>query len=277
MTQPPDSSDPSQLPPTIPYAGGSAPVRASAISPPPAPAPPPRPISPAANRRSWSEPIVRFWLLATTALIAIGIWFFTQQFLDARRQQWLITNGTVVNNAIAIDTNGDDLHPIPVGSTVTLKFDWHGEQTVVYGVLNSQTVSIAPGKAIPFPLHVNPSDPSDWTDRQEPESLIHRLATGTVIVAAAAITALATLLLRRRLLHIWRDADAVLFSVVDTRHTALAPLSHTVRCVSAVGRDPTIVTVFLPTRFPRPQPGELLWLIHRTGKPKSAVAAAAYE
>ena len=85
------------------------------------------------------------------------------------------------------------------------------------------------------------------------------------------------LLLRRRLLRLWRDADAVLFSVVDTRHTALAPLSHTVRCVSAVGRDPTIVTVFLPTRFPRPQPGELLWLIHRPGKPKSAIAASAYE
>jgi hypothetical protein len=277
LTQPPSNPDPSRKPTTIPYSGGSPPVRAAIVTAPPSPSLPPRIISPTANWRSWSEPIVRFWLLATIALLAIGIWFFTQQFLDARSQQWLITHGTIVNNAVALDTNGDNLHPIPVGSTVTLKFDWQGEPTVVYGILYSQTVSLAPGKPIPFALHVNPNDPTDWTDRQEPESLAHRLATGTVIAAAALLTALATLLLRRRLLHIWRDAEAVLFSVVDTRHTALAPLSHTVRCVSAVGRDPTIVTVFLPTRFPRPQPGELLWLIHRPGKPKSAIAAAAYE
>jgi hypothetical protein len=234
-------------------------------------------MTPAAKRRSWGEPIVRFWLLATVALVAIGGWFVTQQVLDARRQQWLIDHGVVVPNAIAVDSNGDNLHPIAVGSTVTLKFDWQGQPTVVYGVLASQTVGIAPGTPLPFPLHVNPNDPTDWTDRQEPESIAHRLIAGPVIVAAALITALAALLLRRRSLRTWRDAEAVLFTVVDTRHTALAPLSHSVRCVAASGRDPTIVTVFLPTRFHRPQSGEVLWLIHRPGKPKSAVAAIAYE
>ncbi len=277
MTQPPSKPDPSRRPPTVPYAGGSAPVRASSVTAPPAPPPPPRPVTPAANRRSWAEPIVRFWLLATVALIAIAGWFFTQQFLDARRQQWLITNGVVINNAIAVDSNGDDLHPIAVGSPVTLKFDWQGQPTVVYGILASQTVALPPGKPIPFTLHVNPSDPADWTDRQEPESLARRLIAAPVILAAVLITATAALLIHRKLLRIWRNGEAAPFAVVDTRHTALAPLSHTVRCVVASERDPTIVIVYLPTRFARPQTGELLWLIHHPGKPKSAIAAIAYE
>jgi len=50
-----------------------------------------------------------------------------------------------------------------------------------------------------------------------------------------------------------------------------------VRCVVSTGRDSTIITVHLPMRSPRPQRGEVLWLIHPQGKPKAAIAARAFE
>jgi hypothetical protein len=221
--------------------------------------------------------LVRFWILATAVLVGIGGWFVTGQFLDARRELWLINNGTTITDAIALDSNGDDLHPIAVGAPVTIKFDWQGQPMIVHGVLTRQTTAIMPRKPLPFPLHVNPNDPTDWTDRKEPESLVHRLIAGTVIIPAALITALAAIFLRQRVLRVWREGPSFLYTVVDTRYSALAPLSHSVRCVVSTGRDSTIITVHLPTKLPRPQHGEVLWLIHPQGKPKAAIAARAFE
>ncbi|MGD0461432.1 MAG: DUF3592 domain-containing protein [Tepidisphaeraceae bacterium] len=275
MAQPPSKPDPSRRPPTIPYAGGSAPVRAVSVTAPPAPPPPPRPISSAVNRRSWTEPVVRSWLLATLALVAIGAWFFTQQLLAFRSEQRLIATGAIVT-ATVIEVNGEARvgAKYPPGLPCTLKFDWQGQTINAYGILSSNEYVTDGQSAV---LRVDPNDPTVWTDRHRPEPLEQRIIAGAVVIPAALITLAAALMLRRRLLAIWRDAEAVLFSVVDTRHSALAPLSHTLRCVSATGRDPTIVTVYLPTRFPRPQTGEVLWLIHRTGKPKFAIVAIAYE
>ena len=249
---------------------------AAAANAPPAPPAAPRQVTSAAKRRSWTDPVVRFWILATVALIGVGGWFVTTQVFAARREAWLIANGTVVN-AIAIDSNGDNLHPIGVGSTVSLKFNWQGQEMVVYGTLAMQTVAIEPGKSAPAPLHVDPSDPTDWTDRKEPEPLLRRIIAGVVIIPAALVTALAAWFARRRLLAIWRDGDAELFSVVESKYSALAPLSHTVRCVPATGRDPTVVTVYLPARYPRPQTGEVMWLLHRRGKLQPAIAVRAFE
>jgi hypothetical protein len=37
------------------------------------------------------------------------------------------------------------------------------------------------------------------------------------------------------------------------------------------------MVVYLPAKYPRPQPGEFLWLIRPPGKGKSAIAAKAFE
>lgn len=274
LTQPPQKRDPSRRPPTIPYAGGSAPSPAAAATAPPAPPPPPRPITPAATRRSWAEPVIRFWVLATLVLVGIGGWFLTQQVLASRDEQKLISTGTVVTARI-VEANGDSHAMAPVGSDFTLEFDLQGQSTTVHGMLATQAGPIKPGTFIQ--LHVDPNDPGNWTDRQQPDPLGRRLIAGAVIIPAALITAIAALVVRQRLLRVWREGDAALFSVVETRYSALAPLSHTVRCVSSLGRDPTIVTVYLPNRFPRPQTGEVLWLIHPLGKAKAAIAARAFE
>ncbi|MGD0137743.1 MAG: DUF3592 domain-containing protein [Tepidisphaeraceae bacterium] len=276
MTHPPRKFDPAaRRPPTIPYAGGSAPIPAAAVNAPAPPPPPPRLVTPAAIRRSWTDPLVRFWILATAVLLAIGGWFFTQQFMSSRSEQWLIAHGEAVN-AVLIEVNGDSRTgaKFPPGSPCTLKFDWQGQAVNVHGMLTSNDFLIN-GQTVQ--LRVDPNDPTDWTDRKEPEPLAHRLIAGAIIIPAALITALAAVFLRQRVLRVWREGQPFLFTVVDTRYSALAPLSHTVRCVVSTGRDSTIITVHLPMRSPRPQRGEVLWLIHPQGKPKAAIAARAFE
>jgi len=272
----PRNFDPAaRRPPTIPYAGGSAPLPAAAANAPPPPAPPPRPVTVTANRRSWSEPLVRFWILATAALLGIGGWFVTQQFMASRSEQWLIAHGATVN-AVLIEANGDSRtgKQSPPGTPCTLKFDWQGQTVNVHGTLTSNNF-LTNGQTVQ--LHVDPNDPTDWTDRQEPEPLAHRLIAGAVIIPAALIAALAAVFLRQRVLRVWREGQSFLYTVVETRYSALAPLSHSVRCVVSTGRDSTVITVYLPRKLPRPQRGEVLWLIHRPGKPKFVIAAIAYE
>ena len=220
-------------PPTIPYGGGAAPMPAAAANAPPPPAPPPRPVTPAANRRSWTEPLVRFWILATAGLVAIGGWFVTQQSLASRSEQWLIANGTTVK-AVLIETDGDSRigKKSPPGSPCTLKIDWQGQTVDLHGTLTSNAF-LTNGETVS--LHVDPNDPTDWTDRQTPEPLARRLIAGAVIIPAALITALAAVWLRRRVLGVWREGNAALYTVLEMRHSALAPLSHSVRCVVNTG------------------------------------------
>jgi hypothetical protein len=274
----PRNFDPAaRRPPTIPYAGGSAPLPAAAANAPPPPAPPPRPVTVTANRRSWSEPLVRFWILATAALLGIGGWFVTQQFMASRSEQWLITHGTLVKDALVIEANGDVRNgaKFPPGTSCTLKFDWQGQTMIVHGTLTSNDfLTVGQTKV---QIHFNPNDAADWTDRTEPEPLARRLIAGAVIVPAALFAALAAVFLRRRVLRVWREGQSFLYTVVDTRYSALAPLSHSVRCVINTGRNSTVITVHLPMKLPRPQRGEVLWLIHPQGKPKAAIAARAFE
>jgi len=275
MAQSQQNPDSPRRPPTIPYAGAMSQGLAASANAPPAPPPPPRPITAAAKRRCWTEPVVRFWILATLALVGIGGWFLTEQVIASRSEQWLIANGTPVTaTVVSVDGDARVGKKSPPGSSCSLKFDWKDETINVEGALSSNDF-ITTGQTVG--LRVDPNDTSVWTDRTTPEPLGHRLIAGSIIIPAALITAAAALLLRRRLQRVWRNADAVLYSVVEVRYSALAPLSHTVRSVVATGRDPTIVTVYLPARFPRPQPGEYLWLIRRSGNAKSAIAACAFE
>jgi hypothetical protein len=289
LTQPPDkptprpqqiagqkpASDSARRPPTIPYAGSIAPLPIASDSAPPAPPAPPRPVTPAASRRCWTDPIIRFWLLATVALIGIGGWFLTEQVIASRNEAWLIANGTLVTaKAIAVNGESRTGAKYPPGTPVTLKFDWKDQAINVEGSLTSNDF-ITTGETVQ--LRVDPNDTASWTDRTVPESLAHRLIAGAVIIPAVLITIIAALILRRRLLNLWQNAEAALYTVVVTRHSALAPLSHTVNCVLGTGRDPTIIVVYVPARFPRPQPGEVLWLIRPPGKSKTAIAACAFE
>jgi hypothetical protein len=275
LTPPPRKPDSPRRPPTIPYAGATPPVFAASVGIPPAPPPPPRPLTASAQRRGWTDPIVRFWILASVALVGIGGWFVTEQVIASRSEAWLIANGAPVT-ATVISVGGDARvgKKSPPGSPCTLKFDWNGQTINVDGTLASNDF-VTTGETVL--LHIDPNDTSVWTDRSAPEPLGRRLIAGAVVIPAVLITVAAAMMLRRRLLGVWRDAEAALYTVVQTRYSALAPLSHTVLCVVGTGRDPTIVTVYLPARFPRPKPGEVLWLIRRSGKAKSAIAACAFE
>jgi hypothetical protein len=234
---------------------------------------PPRAVTPLVRRRSWTEPSVRFWWLASLVLLIIGVWFFLTQAREYQRERWLISNGTPVN-AIIADANGDSRvgAKFPPGTECTLRFSFGGQNISVSGMLDT---FITNGQTVV--LHVNPADPTEWTFRSQADPLNSRLSAGAVIAVAVLATGATALWLRRRVLRVWRDAAAIAYTVVDTRHSALAPLSHAVRCTMLTGRNTRLLTVYLPGKLPRPSSGEILWLLHPPSRPSAAIAAQAYQ
>jgi hypothetical protein len=233
-------------------------------------------MTPAARRRSWTEPMVRFWLLATVALVGIGGWFVTAQIIDYRDERDLIQNGAAVT-ATVLDVNGDSHAKFLPASIYSceMEFTWQGQQITVDGVPTSLTGYVTHGETVQ--LHIDPNRPTEWTDKTAPDPIAQRLIVGGVILPVVIAAGLAAWWMRRRVVRLWTHVEASAYSVVYVGTSALAPLSHTVRCVTVTGRDDTLLTVYLPARFPRPKTGDVLWLLHPPGKSRSCIAAAAFE
>jgi hypothetical protein len=279
VTQPPPK--PTRPAPSLPYGAGKYKrTEASAAAPPP-PAPP-RQITRSVTLRSWWEPSVRFWWLATIVMIFIGACFLFSQLSSYFEESELIQHGIAVTGTIVSAGDEHDSRvsrQFPPDAPVDLQFTVNGqsitESGVILTVINDSDF-IHPGQTVA--LHVDPKDPTNWTDRKEPEVLARRLVAGSVMVPVILATLLASLFLRRRVLRTWQNAEAHEYAVVSSSRSALAPLSFLVRCEPlGVGRDQRLVTVYLPARFARPAAGDVLWLMHPPGKPQASIAAAAYE
>jgi hypothetical protein len=279
VTKPPDK--PSRPVGALPYARGvyKEPT-VSAAAPPPSS--PPRQITRTVAIRSWWEPSVRFWWIATLAMIFIAACFLFTQLASYFQEGELIQHGipvtaTIVSAGEEHDSRTSRLFPpdAPVDITFTFNGQTVSQSGVALTVINDSDF-IHPGQTIH--LRVDPKDSSVWTDRTQPELLARRLIAGVVMIPVIAATLLAALLLRRRVVRTWQNAQATEYGVVSTTRSALAPLSHLVRCEPlTVGTDRRLVTVYLPARFAKPAPGDVLWLMHPPGKPLASIAAAAYE
>jgi hypothetical protein len=232
----------------------------------------------AARWRSWQEPRVRFWWLSTVVLAAIFSWFTVIEATAYSREQKLITSGVPIQAKIdSIDGSQRTSYIVTPDTPVVLAFDFHGQsysfENITLNMPSGQFIH--PGQIIP--IHVNPNDPSEWTDLVKAQSLAWRLVAASVIIPIFAATLATTVILRHKIIRTWREGVTMAYSVEGVQRSALAPLSHTVRCMPLEGRQARIVTVYLPGRLPKPAVGDILWLICAPNHHVGTVAAIAFE
>jgi len=238
-------------------------------TPPPAA---PRPLTARVRMRAWMEPRIRFAWLTGLVLILIAAGLGTFAAVQWQHQRWLISHGTKVN--AVVQQAGDQIlagRKQPPSELVILQFDWHGQPHKTQPqVLAGRTEYIAPKDVVA--INVNPNDPDDWTSLQSAEPLANRLFGAEVALAVGVLTAVGALGLRWSVLNAWRSGAGVEAIVVDSHHTALAPLSRAVRCTPATDSDRRIFSVYVPPRLGHPQAGQTLWVIVA----KNAALAAAW-
>ena len=170
--------------------------------------------------------MVRFWWLSSAALFLICLWFITQQVIEYFREEVLTKIPAIP--AVITDVNGTDRAgaKFTPDTPCTLSFDVNGQKTIVTGTLNGANDYITPGQKVM--LHVNPANPSEWTDLDAPQPLIRRMITGITILPPAIAAGLAAIIKRRGVIRNWRDAPAIAYSALDAHHSALAPLCNAV-------------------------------------------------
>lgn len=235
----------------------------------------PRAITPHVLARSWMEPRVRCWWLCSAALVVIGIIFLIQQLVSYRNETRLIRNGKTVT-AEVYEVQGGHIRgqKSPPHTPCMVRFSWNGETVSAPAVLAGDDYVVTD---MSVTLHVNPNNPTDFTDLSSPESFFRGvIAGGVVILPVLAGTAAAAWYARRQALNTWRDGITDIYAVIDARNTALAPHSHSVRCIRADGTDLRIVTVYVPNHVADPREGDLLWLVHPRNNPRAALAVIVY-
>jgi hypothetical protein len=238
------------------------------------PHPLPRQVTRSIGLRAWSQPDVRFyWVIALVlGIVALGMGIAVG--MDWNHERRLVSHGTPVD-AIVQQAGEQTLagRKQPPDTLCILRFEWHGSPHVTRpAYLAGRQEYVAPQDVVR--IFVNPDDPDDWTARSEPGPIGPRLL-GAVIALAAALVALAVAwLYRARVLSVWRNGESVEALVIESRNTALAPMSRAVRCTPAEEADTRVFSVYVPARAGKLERGDRIWILSRGKSARGAQSAA---
>ena len=243
---------------------------------PPAPDYPPRVITPRVRQRAWAEPRVRAVATAAVVTLLVGAYFVASRYVQWRREAWLVTRGERVD-AVVTEAGGILLanKVVPPETPVTLEYGVGGKKYTVQGTLKGRKEHIVTGGTVP--IRVDPADPETWTSLPAPRPLRLELLGGVIVLPFAVLLGIVAWLLQRRVLRLWRDGDATAAVVIDSRHTAVAPRTHLVRCTPVDGADRRLFEAYLPRGAARPRDGDAVWLVTAPGASARAVAASWFD
>jgi hypothetical protein len=226
------------------------------------PASPPRSINKSIRRRAWNEPRVRFWWISGLVLLAIAIGFAVDMGSQWASRRSIILYGEKVN-AEVVELGGVTRNATMAPNTpVKLAFELKGQSHTVAGILEGRTEFIRTHDRVT--IFVDSADPSRWTALMEVPPLSRELLAVWITLPLALILLVVAAGLRGGLLRLWRDGQAESALVLQSQHSALAPLSRMVRCTPADEGDTRVFSIFVPQRCGVPQRGQAIWII-RTG------------
>ncbi len=238
-----------------------------------APADPPRPLTATARRSASAEPRVRFWIYAALVLTVIAVWFSVDRIREWSRLAALIRNGRLVTARVqTLDSLG---RATPASDPVKLTFTLNGTPQLVEGVMEGRSGFVQNNTEVQ--VRVDPNNPGRWTTLQSVPILPAQLLAAFIIFPVALLLLLLALFLRRRILRIWRNGQAIPALVVETRQSAMSPRSRAIVCTPRDGRDKRLFTVFVPTRIAQFHEGDVIHLLALPHHPDKVIAAILFE
>jgi hypothetical protein len=248
-----------------------------------APSPPtlpkiPRLLGKSARRRSWNELPVRLWVVLSIVICVITIYLTASRVHQALKDRSLIHNGLDIKAKI-ISANGSPTpkrwprnETIPATIRFVMPDGSQQEQTVLLDAKADAFAMVGTELAI----KVDPDDPQRWTEQTVPAAWSGELTTPVMLIGLSLIVVATTLLRRQSVLRVWKNEPLVAATVVEIKHTALAPLSRVVKFTLVDSTNRRVWSILLPVRAGIPQPGETIWLISSQKNPARAIAAKLY-
>jgi len=148
------------------------------------------------------------------------------------------------------------------------------KQLAFFGELPAST-DLKPEASV-ITLHVDPEDFSRWTDRQQ-TTMLQDVFMSLWLLPGAAILLVVAMAMRQRVLRTWRNGQLVAGIVVDSRQSALAPLSRLVRFSPRDSRDQRVFYLLIPSAMGVLQRGSVLWVVAPQGRLDLSIPAALYQ
>jgi hypothetical protein len=251
-----------------------------AAPPPPRDEHAPRALSVRAKRHGWTEPRARFWVVVAAFALAAAAVTLVSEHVGFRRETWLLANGIPVDAEITrVDTaspKGQGFYNNPVRN-VALKYSVNG---VVYEPSQYLTSFgdgyLEVGKNIR--LHLDPTDPTRFTARQEPVPTLRRLLGGLLVLPLVPIALAVAALRRRQLLRTWEAGELKPAVVLRTAGVAVAPASRSIECAAIDRADQRVYRAYVPRTPGRAvNRGDVVWLVAPPADRGPTVAAAWFD
>ena len=238
---------------------------------------PPRPSTPLARRRAWGDIHVRFWWLSALGVIVVMAYFTVWRITDALRDREIIQHGQVVETTIMSVDGGTTLgyavlrhERVPVTLRGKLPDD-RGEMTF------AGSLSVAAGYAKvgqPMTIRVDPNQPERWTDRTEVVPWVQELALTLMFLPVIAALLIGALIVRGKILRVWRDGAAADGEIVELRHYAIAPLSQRVKYKLTGSSERRLFSALWPNRAGKLAVGQRVKLL--VGRDNRSILAHLY-
>jgi hypothetical protein len=121
-------------------------------------------------------------------------------------------------------------------------------------------------------LHVDPKDPTRWTDRSEPTPLLASLIVGLIALPIVPLLAVFGILQQRGFQRTWQKGTAALAVVHERKQSPIAPMSYALRCSMQDLRTRELFTVYVPRIGNGLEKGDVIWVI-TASKKGNALAA----
>jgi hypothetical protein len=219
---------------------------------------------------------VRVWIILTLAVAFVSAYFTITRVQEALTERWLFDHGVDVKATYTlVNYNpGPNTHPRNESLPASIKFKLNGTEYTREIQLEPKPGAFAVvGKDID--IKVDPNNPDRFAETKELPPWSHELAVIAVLIPILVIVVILVLLKRRGVLRVWRDAPLAEATIVELRHTPVAPLSSVVRFTLADGPDKRIWTTLMPSSA-KPEIGQRIWLICPAENPGRAIVAKLY-
>lgn len=235
---------------------------------------PPRPVGSLARKRAWIEPGVRFWWIAAILIVVAAIGLAVQGVLNWREENFVIREGVVVEaTAFTAGEIRVANRPIPMERPVTLDYEFNGRTYSSRGMLTNVGQVYISGQ--PFEVRIDPRAPENWSNRQEPTTIVGNLFGAIMALFAGLFTGAISLVAQRLQLQLWSRGQHRTGRVLGHSQSALAPRSVSVRCAVRVGKHEKALSVFVPQKGHVPGENEAIELITNAAGTR-AIAVANY-
>jgi hypothetical protein len=209
----------------------------------------------AIGRRAWAEPTVRFWWVLAAVLLVLSPLVGAGPVKRWQKLSKLSEQPPTPAKIVRTDRETVTGRPTLAGATVQIQLS--SPDRTLWGTLDGWANGPLPRIGDVIDVRIDPDDANVWAVVHKVPPLTSALLTGIIIAAIAVLPLVVAIVLRRRVIAVWKTGDVREAVVLGHQQTALAPGAYALKCAwletdaksRTADADRAVFRVFVPKRL----------------------------